>query len=315
MDQEHTAFDEVLAAAKVGSWKIEVDEGEAPRMYGDATMRRLLGVPDDLKLSPEELYRAWYDHVDIAHYGAVQQGVDLMIKGEQAEIQYPWHHPDGRTILVRCGGVRDLNYVAGARIVGIHQWVTTMVHIDRDLEAKQRKLDELVERERERYQRSVKSKVVRKVNVQLAQPRSETANGCKDDNFQVLVVDDVSMNRLLVKALLGKLGVDKVVMADSGFSALEKLRGKEKFNLVLSDIWMPGMNGEQLVQEIRKNPEWQQLPVFAVTADVEVGKDYCEMGFTGMLLKPVTLEKIKQCFGILAEPKSEVGKVEAPVKA
>ena len=45
---------------------------------------------------------------------------------------------------------------------------------------------------------------------------------------------------------------------------------KEKsFDLVLTDLWMPEMDGEALVKEIRKNAEWKALPVYAVTADVE----------------------------------------------
>lgn len=141
MEKNYGVFGDVLAAAMIGSWKIEIDEGRDPRMYADATMMHLLGLAEDEQLTPEAVYHAWYDRIDPAHYDAVAEGVSYMLKGEHAEIQYPWHHPDGRVIVVRCGGVRDNGYTTGARIAGIHQWVTTMHHVNRDLEAQQRKLN------------------------------------------------------------------------------------------------------------------------------------------------------------------------------
>ena len=145
MDKNYGVFGDVLAAGMIGSWKIEVDEGREPRMYGDATMMRLLGLEENADLSPEAFYHAWYDHVDPAHYDAVAEGVGYMAKGQHAEIQYPWHHPDGRTIIVRCGGVRDDGYSGGTRVVGIHQWVTYLKHVDRELEEQQRQLEKNLE--------------------------------------------------------------------------------------------------------------------------------------------------------------------------
>ncbi len=145
MNKDYRVFGDVLSAARIGSWKIEVDDGCEPRMYADETMMELVGVPSNADISPEELYHAWYDNVDPKHYDAVAEGVDHMAHDQLAEIQYPWHHPDGRTIIVRCGGIRDKSYTKGLRVAGIHQWVTTMKHVDRDLEAKDRQLIEFME--------------------------------------------------------------------------------------------------------------------------------------------------------------------------
>lgn len=145
MNKDYRVFGDVLSAARIGSWKIEVDDGCEPRMYADETMMELVGVSSNADISPEELYHAWYDNVDPKHYDAVAEGVDHMAHDQLAEIQYPWHHPDGRTIIVRCGGIRDKSYTKGLRVAGIHQWVTTMKHVDRDLEAKDRQLIEFME--------------------------------------------------------------------------------------------------------------------------------------------------------------------------
>lgn len=109
----------------------------------------------------------------------------------------------------------------------------------------------------------------------------------------ILIVDDVPMNRLVLKTMLTRFGIQNVDMAAGGREALAKLTAANDYDLVLTDMWMPDMDGESLVAEIRRNPAWANLPVVAVTADVEAQKDYAFMGFTGILLKPITLEKLK----------------------
>ena len=62
--------------------------------------------------------------------------------------------------------------------------------------------------------------------------------------------------------------------------------------MVLTDMWMPEMDGEGLVKAIRASERLKSLPVYVVTADVEMQKRYEEVGFTGILLKPVTVGTI-----------------------
>ena len=63
-------------------------------------------------------------------------------------------------------------------------------------------------------------------------------------------------------------------------------------NYALTDMWMPEMDGEGLVKAIRASERLKSLPVYVVTADVEMQKRYEEVGFTGILLKPVTVATI-----------------------
>lgn len=109
-------------------WAFELDEGQPPRMYGDEAMLSLVGL--DRQVPPEEMYHAWYDHIDAASYGLVNDAVARMMAGEHAEVQYLWHHPDGRTMIVRCDGVRTPEYSRGIRVEGTHQDVTKVLHFN-----------------------------------------------------------------------------------------------------------------------------------------------------------------------------------------
>ena len=121
---------DILTKANIGLWAFELDEGQPPRMYADEAMLGLIGLTE--QISPEETYHAWYDHIDEGSYGLVAESVEKMTAGEHAEVQYPWHHPNGETWIVRCGGVRNFEYKKGVRIEGTHQNVTDVLHFQED---------------------------------------------------------------------------------------------------------------------------------------------------------------------------------------
>ena len=120
---------DILRKANIGLWAFELDEGKPPRMYADEAMMKLIALSEEK--TPEETYHAWYDHIDPAHYSEVSAAVEKMTSGHHAEVQYPWHNPNGETWIVRCGGVRNFAYTKGIRIEGTHQNVTHMVHYQR----------------------------------------------------------------------------------------------------------------------------------------------------------------------------------------
>lgn len=129
---------DILSKSHIGLWAFELDEGEAPRMYVDDVMLGLVGL--EHQVSPEETYHAWYDNIDEGSYGLVADAVSKMMSGEHAEVQYPWHHPDGRTLVVRCGGVRNFEYRQGVRIEGVHQNVTEVIHFDEKVYGESRQM-------------------------------------------------------------------------------------------------------------------------------------------------------------------------------
>ena len=118
-----------------------------------------------------------------------------------------------------------------------------------------------------------------------------------DRQFHVLIADDVALNLAVLKALLAKIGVRDVVKSVNGADAWDKVQAAEKpFDIVLTDIWMPEMDGKEFVAKIRADKRFADMPVYAVTADIEAQKDFIEHGFTGLLLKPVTIDKISGIF-------------------
>ncbi len=121
---------DIFEKANIGLWAFELDEGCEPRMYADDTMLRLIGLSH--QISPEETYHAWYDHIDPDHLDEVTEAVEKMTAGVHAEVQYPWHHPDGAVWTVRCGGVRNFAYTKGIRIEGTHQNVTDITHFEKE---------------------------------------------------------------------------------------------------------------------------------------------------------------------------------------
>ena len=120
---------QLLAETRIGKWVIEIDEGAEPRMYDDEVMKDLVGIGKDETLTPEETYRRWYDHIHPQHYVAVNDAVGRMLKGEHAEVQYPFFHPVLGEVHVRCGGSRNMAYTKGARFEGLHQDITSLVHV------------------------------------------------------------------------------------------------------------------------------------------------------------------------------------------
>lgn len=110
---------------------------------------------------------------------------------------------------------------------------------------------------------------------------------------RILIVDDSPVNLAVMKGMLKLLGHTDVVTAANGLEALEAIAGTEKpFDCVLTDVWMPEMDGTEFVKALRASPEMRDLPVMAVTADVEERLAGKESGFTDVLLKPITLAKM-----------------------
>ena len=114
-------------------------------------------------------------------------------------------------------------------------------------------------------------------------------------SIRVLVADDTKMNQMVLKAMFGKLGVTDIAFADNGREAFEMLTAPNapKFDLVLTDMWMPEMDGLKLVAAIRSNPAVAKMKVYLFTAEVEMKDSYAQSGFDGILLKPANLESLR----------------------
>jgi CheY-like chemotaxis protein len=124
------------------------------------------------------------------------------------------------------------------------------------------------------------------------------------DSLRILIVDDNEVNLLVLDQLLGSLG-HAVVKAASASEGLEQL-GRAAFDLVLTDIHMPGMTGVEMLHALRERPgRNQDVPVIALTADVTSGgrQRYLDLGFADHAAKPIQLENLLGAIAGAAPPR------------
>jgi len=107
----------------------------------------------------------------------------------------------------------------------------------------------------------------------------------------IAVVEDNADNRLLLRALLG--GEYELVEYENGIDALAGLRAARP-DLVLLDISLPGMDGNEILYHIRSDHALRSLPVIALTAHAMAGdrEKYLAAGFDDYVTKPIVDEGI-----------------------
>lgn len=109
------------------------------------------------------------------------------------------------------------------------------------------------------------------------------------DDFHIMVVEDLDSARDIICAYLENLGYTKVTGFESAARALEELhRDPKRYSCVLTDIRMPQMTGEQLILEVRTDPQLKHLPVVVLTAygTPDCLVDCMRAGASGFLVKP-----------------------------
>ena len=107
----------------------------------------------------------------------------------------------------------------------------------------------------------------------------------------IAVVEDNADNRLLLQALLGERY--DIVEFDNGADALAGLAASPP-DLVLLDISLPGMDGNEILARIREDERLRSLPVIALTAHAMAGDrdKYLRFGFDDYITKPIVDERI-----------------------
>ncbi len=112
--------------------------------------------------------------------------------------------------------------------------------------------------------------------------------------MKVLVVDDFSTMRRIVKNLLRDLGFTNIQEADDGSTALPMLQGGD-FDFVVTDWNMPGMQGIDLLKAIRADEKLAHIPVLMVTAEAKKEQIVmaAQAGVNGYIVKPFTAATLK----------------------
>ena len=106
-------------------------------------------------------------------------------------------------------------------------------------------------------------------------------------NWLILVVDDSVTTRSLLRSAFEAKGA-RVIEAENGREGLWRARA-ERVDLIVCDIHMPVMDGLEMIQELRKQPEYAKTPVFVLTSDATVSRaaDGKKAGADAWVVKPV----------------------------
>ena len=116
-------------------------------------------------------------------------------------------------------------------------------------------------------------------------------------SLRVLVVDDSPAMRNLLKKILSQSGlpIEKILDAADGVEGLLRLR-ENPINLILSDINMPNMDGEEFVRQVKADKSFRDIPVLMITTDNSTARvlRLRQLGAQGYICKPFTPDMVKE---------------------
>jgi two-component system chemotaxis response regulator CheY len=116
-----------------------------------------------------------------------------------------------------------------------------------------------------------------------------------DTNMRVLVVDDFSTMRRIIKNILRQLGFNNIIEADDGSTAWDVLN-KDKIDFIISDWNMPIMSGIEFLKKVRASEEFGDLPFLMVTAEAQQENiiEAVQAKVSNYIVKPFTAETLGQ---------------------
>jgi len=114
-------------------------------------------------------------------------------------------------------------------------------------------------------------------------------------NMKILIVDDFSTMRRIIKNMLRDLGFTNTYEADDGTTALPMLKNGS-FDFLVTDWNMPGMSGIDLLSYVRADDRIKHLPVLIVTAEAKREQiiKAAQAGVNGYVIKPFTAQVLKE---------------------
>jgi len=111
----------------------------------------------------------------------------------------------------------------------------------------------------------------------------------------ILIVEDSATTRALIRAVIEDMGDFNIVEAGSGFEAL-KLLPTQEFNLVITDVNMPDINGLELIHFIKSNPRYSHIPLIIVSTErsEEDKKRGIALGAMSYVTKPFKAQELQE---------------------
>lgn len=123
------------------------------------------------------------------------------------------------------------------------------------------------------------------------------------DAHRILIVDDSTEDRSLIKHHLKKSGLQNIAEVSDGKSALELLQN-EKVDLIIADRYMPEMDGLSFFKKLQEDKVLAKIPFLIVTAEYNCDKvvETLELGIRDYLIKPydpvIMIDKVKRMLGV-----------------
>ncbi|MCB2184849.1 MAG: chemotaxis response regulator CheY [Deltaproteobacteria bacterium] len=116
-----------------------------------------------------------------------------------------------------------------------------------------------------------------------------------DTKMRILVVDDFSTMRRIVKNILRQLGFENIVEAEDGEAAVRKLES-ERIDFIISDWNMPKMSGLDLLKWVRGHDEFKDMPFLMVTAEAQKENvlEAVKAKVSNYIVKPFTAETLSE---------------------
>lgn len=116
-----------------------------------------------------------------------------------------------------------------------------------------------------------------------------------DLNMKVLIVDDLSMMRKMLRYTLKRVGLTNIIEAGDGKSAMTRLKN-EKVDLIVCDWNMPGMKGIDMLNKVRSDDELKNIPFIMVTAQAQKEKivEAITARVTDYIVKPFSAETVSE---------------------
>ena len=116
-----------------------------------------------------------------------------------------------------------------------------------------------------------------------------------DKGMKILIVDDFSTMRRIIKNLLVELGFSNIVEADDGKTALPIVQAGG-IDFLVTDWNMPGMTGLDLLKNVRADEATKDMPILMVTAEAKKEQivEAAQSGVNGYIIKPFTAKTLKE---------------------
>ena len=111
-------------------------------------------------------------------------------------------------------------------------------------------------------------------------------------NINMLIVEDDAFNIQLIRSLLSKISDTNIISTDDGVEALKILEsGDQKIDIVLLDLHLPIKSGREVLESIRGNEKFDDLPVLIISVDGMDEIELRKMGANDFILKPFDIDE------------------------